>query len=157
MTLRNAMRSGLRAVVDALGKAWSYRVVTSAPGAWPVTWSAWTPMTAHQVSRGIVLEHDAAFDETWAHERGVIRISDVLTLGAYHQVKDPDGVVFALGGAVGETILVSANVGTATYRITRLMVDLVGAAARGEAGTQAFPYDADVPYDAAIAYDVEVY
>lgn len=126
MTLRDGMRTGLRKVVDAFGETWQYRTISSAPGVSPVTYGSWANVTAHLASRTIVNEYDSESRVTARHERSVIRIKDTVTLGEFDQVKDPDSVIYAVGGAVGETVLMSGIIGTTAYRIGRLIQGLAG-------------------------------
>lgn len=125
MTLRATMRTALQGVVTTLGETWQYRRLTSGPATATRTYGDWTEVVAHPTMRTWDQVWNAEADRWERSETQKLRVGDDLAqLLTGDQVKDPDGVVWAVQGQS------SAGVGSIGYTIARLL-PLQGDAGRG--------------------------
>lgn len=117
---RSQAASIARAAVGLFSATWQYRQRTTT-GASPAAYGAWTDMAAHETMRRFDQEYDEERGSIVLRETTAIRVADTVTvLARGDQVKDPDGVVFAVDN------IMSSGPGTRKYQLIRSAPTVTG-------------------------------
>lgn len=118
MSFRADMRAALRsAVLDTFGDTWQYRRLTSGTSALPRTYSAYADVEVHATSTNEVQVYDENGRAHRRREAMRARLSDLVgPLKNGDQLKDPDGIVWAIDGVLSGAQRVA---GTVAYSISR--------------------------------------
>ncbi len=110
---RDLIASSIRTGLDLLTETWQYRKRTSTGAAAPA-YDAWVDIEVHATQRTESREYDDERDTVMRRERVRVRVKDTaadLVLG--DQVKDPDGDIWGMDGAI------SSGPGTRSYEFVR--------------------------------------
>lgn len=117
---RSQAASIARAAVGMFTATWQYRQRTTT-GAASAAYGAWTDMDAHETMRRFDQEYDEERGSIVLRETTAIRVADTVTvLARGDQVKDPDGVVFAVDN------IMSSGPGTRKYQLMRSAPTVTG-------------------------------